>query len=57
MAKATGNTKHAMEGKMKKIPCQCKHEMQDDLFGKGIRQHNPCGSSEYRCTVCNKVKG
>lgn len=41
--------------------CTCKHNYQDKIHGQGNRVHNPTkgrGSNvEWRCTVCNSVKG
>lgn len=40
--------------------CDCKHEYQDKMYGRGQRVHNPCkrgtDSVDYRCTVCGKKK-
>ncbi len=40
--------------------CDCKHEYQDKMYGKGKRVHTPmkAGNKEgkYRCTVCAKTK-
>jgi len=40
--------------------CDCNHEYQDKVYGKGNRVHNekkPKGTAkEYRCTVCGKEK-
>lgn len=46
---------------MKILPCDCKHEFQDERFGKGKRVHNECKGTKgappkYRCSVCNKEK-
>lgn len=43
------------------LPCDCKHDAQDKLHGKGKRVHNRMaikthGGEEARCTVCQKVK-
>lgn len=43
------------------LPCDCKHEAQDRLHGKGMRVHNEMkpsigGKREARCTVCLKTK-
>lgn len=35
--------------------CTCKHEFQDEKYGKGYRVHNKTANKEtstYRCTVC-----
>ena len=33
--------------------CNCKHEAQDALYGKGNRLMNPFNKG-YRCTACGK---
>lgn len=41
------------------ITCDCKHEYQDELYGKNRRVANKVDTKdkdEYRCTVCSKVK-
>ena len=41
----------------KVISCSCKHEFQDQQYGKGMRLFNEMGkdqNSSYRCTVCGK---
>jgi len=49
-----------MKGKIKF--CSCKHEFQDERYGKKQRVHNYArtgyGSKQpgYRCTVCTRVK-
>lgn len=41
------------------IKCNCKHDYQDEKYGKGNRVHNSTARSndhkEYRCTVCAKI--
>ena len=42
--------------------CNCKHEDQDILHGKGMRVHNKDSKGNDRCTVCgtttrNETKG
>lgn len=44
-------------------PCTCQHKYQDEVYGKGLRVHNPCKynkaadlKSGLRCTVCGNVK-
>jgi hypothetical protein len=35
--------------------CTCKHEFQDEKYGKGLRVFNRCGKEEKgraRCTAC-----
>lgn len=37
--------------------CTCKHEFQDEKYGKGKRVHNVGGNKDrviLRCTVCGK---
>ena len=38
--------------------CTCKHDYQDEKYGKGRRVFNQLakatGAQEYRCTVCEK---
>ena len=36
-------------------PCDCKHEFQDSLYGKGKRVHT-VGRKHIKCTVCAKEK-
>lgn len=40
--------------------CSCKHQAQDELYGKGNRVMNVGGTTAqptYKCTVCsNKIK-
>ena len=41
------------------LPCNCKHEYQDEHYGPGQRVHNKCIKDrkiKYRCTVCSDVK-
>lgn len=38
------------------IKCDCKHESQDKLYGRGYRVHNGTISGKWRCTVCKKEK-
>ncbi len=45
------------EGKV--LPCNCKNENQDSLYGKGNRLFNNCkpksvGEKWFRCTACKK---
>lgn len=44
-----------------KVLCSCKHEFQDQYYGKGIRVTTPVNKSKVngevkivRCTVCGK---
>lgn len=39
------------------ISCDCKHEYQDKRYGAGKRVANIKDNGDYRCTVCDKVKG
>lgn len=46
----------------KVMKCSCKHEFQDEKYGKGMRVFNPTGKgsdqgSGYICTVCNAKVG
>ena len=41
--------------------CNCRHEFQDEKYGKGNRVYNKLlpergKPQEYRCTVCGNVK-
>ena len=38
------------------MKCSCKHEFQDEKYGKGHRLFNPAGKG-YRCTVCGVAIG
>lgn len=42
------------------LKCSCKHEYQDEKYGKGNRVHNirenASSNEKYRCTVCKKLK-
>lgn len=36
--------------------CDCKHDFQDERYGKQKRVFNTCSNGKgARCTVCNKV--
>lgn len=42
-------------------PCSCKHEYQDQTYGKNMRVHNQAkgknpGEVTWRCTVCKSEK-
>lgn len=42
---------------IKVIKCTCKHEYQDEKYGKGNRVANSMKSTsatKFRCTVCGK---
>lgn len=40
-----------------KLKCSCEHEIQDEMYGKGIRLFNPCKfGAGWRCTVCGKER-
>lgn len=49
-------SKHSCESPSKVLKCNCPHEMQDRIHGRGMRLHNPCKENEYRCTVCGDQK-
>lgn len=34
------------------LPCNCKHEFQDETYGKGNRVHNVNTKGQAACTVC-----
>lgn len=40
--------------------CTCKHESQDEIYGKGFRLHNVGGGTKtvrtLKCTVCGSKK-
>lgn len=45
------------------VPCSCKHQYQDRLYGAGNRVHNDPGhngagnkNGKSRCTVCEQTK-
>ncbi len=47
--------------KTRLMPCTCKHEYQDFMYGNYMRVHNetlkkPTGAGGWACTVCGKVK-
>jgi len=43
------------------VHCDCKHDFQDKVYGKGKRLGTPTKKSKtdiiYRCTVCGKEGG
>ena len=39
----------------KVMQCSCKHDVQDGLYGHGMRLYNPTVHG-YRCTVCGAAK-
>jgi hypothetical protein len=50
----------------RELSCKCKHEYQDNAYGKGMRVHNRTANTTsknkdagatwiYRCTVCGAV--
>lgn len=47
-----------IENNIKK--CTCKHEFQDEKYGKGYRVHNPINNeaniNNWRCTVCKQER-
>ena len=34
--------------------CNCKHDYQDNLYGKNMRVKNICADGTLKCTVCYK---
>ncbi len=43
------------------LRCSCKHEFQDERYGRGMRVHNPCSdkgprSGQATCTVCGVAR-
>lgn len=40
------------------LRCNCKHEYQDEKYGKERRLHNKAGkdSISWKCTICGSVK-
>lgn len=34
------------------MKCNCEHEFQDEVYGKGMRVHNVSPSGKAACTVC-----
>lgn len=41
-----------------KAKCECNHEYQDKVYGKGVRLFNKMKKPDsFRCTVCAKVSG
>ena len=42
---------------VKVIKCNCNHDYQDKVYGKGMRVHNYAEKAEtYKCTVCGDKK-
>jgi hypothetical protein len=44
----------------KVMSCNCKHEFQDNQYGKNMRVFNPIGKTQndgYRCTICGREVG
>ena len=40
------------------LRCSCKHEFQDNHYGKGMRLFNKTSKLDiYRCTVCCNERG
>lgn len=35
------------------LKCNCEHEDQDQMYGKGMRVHNVNSKGEAFCTVCS----
>ena len=44
-----------MNGETKVLPCTCKHDYEDQRYGKGLRLHNKCNKG-FRCTICSAIK-
>ncbi len=40
----------------KVMHCDCRHLIQDSMFGYEMRFHNSMPKEMYRCTVCSKEK-
>lgn len=38
------------------LPCSCKSEQQDAMYGRGNRLHNRTKKDTHRCTVCGSTK-
>lgn len=38
------------------LHCTCKHEWQDQRYGRGLRVHNQKKNLDWRCTVCGNVQ-
>ena len=43
------------------LPCDCKHKVQDSMYGEGKRVFNPKKTTlnkpqEYTCTICKRVR-
>lgn len=36
------------------VKCACRHQFQDEVYGAGMRVHNPCNKGS-RCTVCGNI--
>lgn len=42
-----------IEGVQEVRPCRCRHEFQDEVYGKGMRVHRAARKEgDWRCTVC-----
>jgi len=40
------------------LKCECRHEGQDEMYGKMMRVHNSTSDPEkFRCTVCGANRG
>lgn len=37
--------------------CKCNHEYQDEKYGEHKRLHNPTIKGQWRCTVCENIRG
>jgi hypothetical protein len=41
----------------KALTCSCKHDVQDEIYGKGRRLHNFAEKKDlFRCTVCENLR-
>lgn len=53
-------TNESKKVRTKTMGCKCKHEYQDEKYGKGVRVHNMAlkknGDPKWRCTVCGAEK-
>ena len=48
------------EEKTAVLRCECRHDSQDRIYGKGKRLHNllnnPKSDKRWRCTVCGSLR-
>lgn len=48
---------HNNKGGVVVLPCNCKNEAQDEIYGKGLRLHNIAeGDGKAYCTVCQSPR-